>query len=35
MQAGHYGTGYHSNRNYLCIVDKHGQNNCKRLLPDP
>ena len=35
MPAGPYGAGYHRNTNYLCIVNKHGQKNYKRLVPDP
>ena len=33
--AGPYGAGYQRNGNYLCIVNKNGWKNYKRLVPDP
>ena len=32
--TGPYSTGYQRNGNCLCIVNEHGQNNYKRLVPD-
>ena len=34
-KAAYYGAGYQRNENYLCIVNKHGQNSYERLVPDP